>query len=68
MQTQTENTRPMPSIMRLKEAANHLQVSLTTLWRLAEEDEDFPKKIRMSKRCVGYFRKDLDNWLEKKGV
>jgi predicted DNA-binding transcriptional regulator AlpA len=69
MQTQNQTptpTKTTPAIMRLKEAAYYLQISLQTLWRLGENDKHFPKKIRINTRCVGYRKCDLDAWLSRK--
>ena len=70
IQTAT-NTTPPPShngqgreLLRLKEAASHLNVSETTLWRLGEYDPTFPPKIRVSSRVCFYRRSDLDAWLK----
>ena len=59
----TSNTQLAKEILRLKEAAYYLGVSTVTLWRLGENDPRFPAKIRMSARCVGYRKADLDAWL-----
>ncbi|MGO3916049.1 MAG: helix-turn-helix transcriptional regulator [Pseudoalteromonas sp.] len=52
--------------MRLKEAANYLNISLATLWRFGENDSTFPPKIRLSSRCCIYRKSDLDAWLMSK--
>lgn len=54
------------NILRLKSSAEHLSISLTTLWRLGETDPDFPPKIRLTSRCCGYFKSDLDAYLAVK--
>jgi len=59
----TSKTQLAKEILRLKEAAFYLGVSTVTLWRLGESDPRFPSKIRMSPRCVGYRKSDLDAWL-----
>jgi prophage regulatory protein len=44
-------------------AANYLGgISLVTLWRLSQT-EDFPRKIKLSTRAVGYRKSELDAWL-----
>lgn len=53
-------------MLRLKQAAALLGISEVTLWRLAENSTDFPKKIRITSRCVGYRRGDLLAWQEKR--
>lgn len=54
--------------LRLKDAAAYIGVSKPTLWRLAEQDPNFPKKIRISSRCCIYRRSDLQAWLASKEV
>jgi prophage regulatory protein len=54
--------------LRLKDAAAYIGVSKPTLWRLAEQDKSFPKKIRISNRCCVYRKADLDTWLAGKEV
>lgn len=53
-------------MLRLKGAATLLGISLVTLWRLGETDPTFPKKIRITSRCVGYRRGDLLAWQESR--
>lgn len=61
-------TQTNSDMLRLKYSAEYIGVSLPTLWRLGEQDPDFPKKIRITSRCCGYLKSDLDNYLElKKG-
>ncbi|WP_338364654.1 AlpA family phage regulatory protein [uncultured Pseudoalteromonas sp.] len=57
-----------PYNLRLKNAAAYIGVSKPTLWRLAERDPSFPKKICISKRCCVYRKADLDVWLAGKEV
>ena len=64
--TAQNNNTSTPAIMRLKAVAYYLQISLPTLWRLGENDPQFPKKIRINARCVGYRKTDIDQWLEIK--
>jgi predicted DNA-binding transcriptional regulator AlpA len=62
----SHTTVSLPAIMRLKEDTYYLQISLVTLWRVGEQDPNFPKKIRINRRCVGYLKTDIDEWLSKK--
>jgi len=55
-------------LLRLKQSAHHLNISLPTLWRLGEQDPTFPKKIRVSSRICFYRRSDLDEWLKSREV
>ncbi|MAC35126.1 MAG: hypothetical protein CME38_16220 [Haliea sp.] len=74
-----ENTRPTPRntsrqskagdqslFIRLGPSARRLGVSLTKLNWLHDNDPTFPRKIRLSRRCVGFRRADLDAWLDMK--
>lgn len=60
------STNQIADNLRLKDAAAYIGVSKPTLWRLAEQDKNFPKKIRISSRCCIYRKADLDAWLESK--
>jgi prophage regulatory protein len=62
----TCNTSLAKEILRPKETAFYLGISTVTLWRLGENDPKFPSKIRMSARCVGYRKADLDAWLSER--
>lgn len=52
--------------LRLQDAANYLGVSRVTLWRLGENDPQFPAKIHITSRCCVYRKADLDAWLATK--
>lgn len=54
------------NLLRLKDSADFLGVSPTSLWRLSQTDSDFPTKIKLSNRCCGYLRSDLEAYLIKK--
>ena len=62
----TELPDYLNEMLRNKDAAALLGVSLVTLWRIGERDSSFPPKIRISSRCVGYRRGDLLNWQDSK--
>jgi len=55
----------MKCILRPKQVAQYLALSLATLWRLSKED-DFPKKVQLSQRSVGWYLEDIDAWLKKR--
>ena len=51
------------AMLRPSAASAFIGVSRTTLHRLSESDPTFPRKIVLSKRCVGYTPKSLTDWL-----
>lgn len=54
------------AFLRPAEAADYIGVGRTKLHDLSENDPTFPRKIRLSQRCVGYRRESLDAWLAAK--
>jgi len=64
--TTHRNQEQTKNFLRNNEAASHIGVSLVTLWRLSENDPSFPRKIRITSRCVGFNRSELDAYLELK--
>jgi predicted DNA-binding transcriptional regulator AlpA len=53
-------------VLRPALASEYIGVSRTTLHRLSENDPSFPRKIVISRRCVGYRVDALDSWLAQK--
>jgi len=55
----------MHIILRPRQVAEILSISISTLWRI-QKREDFPKKITLSPRTVGWRQSDIDLWLKEK--
>jgi len=55
-------------VLTPKEAAGMLGVSVTTLWRMEEEDQDFPPRVQLTERRCGWRRSSLDGYIDKKTV
>ncbi|GGY85370.1 helix-turn-helix transcriptional regulator [Marinobacter zhanjiangensis] len=58
--------QPEQAFFRVADACIYLGMGRTKLHQLSETDPDFPRKIRISPRCVGWTRGQLDAWLEAK--
>jgi len=54
------------SFYRPSDACRYLGFCRSKLHKIAEQDPDFPRKIRLSSRCVGWRKQDLDAWLKVK--
>lgn len=54
----------LSKLLRPKQAALFLGVSRSTLNRLSAEDPDFPKKIVISARCVGWRLDSLQQYMK----
>lgn len=54
-----------PKVLRPKEAAVYLSVSLTSFWRIVKRGE-LPKGIKVSPRCSVWRVEVLDNYLAQK--
>lgn len=55
----------MKQILRPKEASAFLSISLSTIWRLSLKG-DFPPKIQLSAKAVGFESEAIFKWLEKR--
>jgi predicted DNA-binding transcriptional regulator AlpA len=55
-----------PTFLRPRIASQYLGICRTQLHTLSETDPDFPRKIIISPRHVGWMRDDLDRWLSVK--
>ncbi|WP_417500578.1 helix-turn-helix transcriptional regulator [Marinobacter sp.] len=58
--------QPDQAFFRPADACKYLGIGRTKLHTLSEYDASFPRKIRISPRCVGWTRAQLDSWLESK--
>lgn len=55
-------------ILRPRNAAEKLGTSLRQVYNLEERDPDFPPKVILSKRCVGWTEESLDAYIQKKQI
>jgi prophage regulatory protein len=62
-----QNTIPQ-AFFRPADACAYLGMGRTKLHKVHETDSTFPRKIRISARCVGWRKADLDRWLEQKAM
>ena len=52
--------------LTIKEVSELLGISVSTINRLIK-DGDFPPKIKISPRRMVFMRKQIEEWIEKKG-
>jgi predicted DNA-binding transcriptional regulator AlpA len=55
------------AIITQSETARRLSVSKTTLWRLAKR-KDFPRKVYITTKKIGFIESELDEWIERSQV
>lgn len=51
------------SVIRCPELLIKLQISRSTLWRWEKNQSDFPKRIRMGQRSVGWILAEVEAWI-----
>lgn len=54
----------MPEIMTRDQLCAFLNISDTTRQRLERTNPDFPAKISITSRRVGYLKADVERWFE----
>lgn len=59
-------SRENDQIIRPADACKIANFGMSSLYRHSKRP-DFPKKVRLSKRCVGWWRSDFIQWLESRG-
>ena len=68
MKIQFEVAMTERKIIRRKEFRAELGgISDTTFWRLSQQPE-FPKKIMLSQRLVGYYSDEVDDYISSKQI
>lgn len=50
----------MTTYLRPKHAAKHLDIGLSTLWKWAKDNPDFPEYIKLGPRVTVFRKEDLD--------
>lgn len=57
-----ESSQPESTIIRPKELANMLSLSISTLYKINNEGK-LPPKVKISSNAVGWLRSDIEEWL-----
>ena len=52
-------------IIRTKEFCYKMSVSRTTLWRMYNTDPNFPQKIKVTSRLVGWKESSVNQYIEQ---
>lgn len=54
-------------IIRINTVCEMTALSRSTIYRLVNESS-FPQAKKISKRCVGWFKEDVINWINSRGL
>ncbi|QLB63465.1 helix-turn-helix transcriptional regulator [Paraburkholderia caribensis] len=54
--------------LRPKQAANHIGISVASLWRYARNRDDFPRPVKLSEGVTIFFEGELNDWLAKQAT
>ncbi|WP_441001154.1 helix-turn-helix transcriptional regulator [Fodinibius sp. SL11] len=60
-----DSSQPESKIIRPKELANMLSISISTLYKMQDEGQ-LPPKIKISNNAVGWLRTDIEEWLSQR--
>lgn len=61
-----DTTEITPAVLRPKQAAAYIGVSLPTYWRFTKDDPDFPRPFKLGANASAVMRDELDTWLAAK--
>lgn len=61
------NEQSLPPCLRPKDAANFLQIGVSTLWSWAKQGK-VPQPVKMGGRCTVWRRADLEAYLGLNGT
>lgn len=53
------------TVLTVEQACKEMSLSEPTMRRRAAADPDFPQKVRLSPRRVGYLRRDIEAYLDR---
>jgi len=59
--------RSFMKIIRIKELAEMLSISKTTIWRMRRSDE-FPQPLKIGSRMIAWDLAVIEDWLNSKRV
>jgi prophage regulatory protein len=57
---------PKDRFVRIKTVVEMIGMSRSSVWRLSQEDDSFPKPIRIGKRMTVWSSNELLSWMERK--
>lgn len=56
---------PTPAVLRPRDAATYLGIGLSTIWRWAQVDPEFPRPLKIASRVTAWRKADLDAFIER---
>lgn len=63
-----ENQKATPKLLRPRQVAEALGVSLATLWRIQKRDANFPRAFRISAQALAFESTEIADWVESRRV
>jgi|LSQX01.3.fsa_nt_gb predicted DNA-binding transcriptional regulator AlpA len=59
-------TTTVSPVLRPKQGAAYIGMSLPSFWRIAKDDPTFPRLFKIGPNSTAVMRADLDAWLQAK--
>ncbi|WP_231752065.1 helix-turn-helix transcriptional regulator [Burkholderia sp. MSMB1498] len=66
--TATRQLNKALCILRMKQLIERTNLSRATLYVLMSTDPNFPRKIKLTARSVGFLESDVDRWIASRAV
>lgn len=61
----SEENRPVPQILRLREVLARTGLSRSSLYQLSSQGK-FPRPVRLTERAVGWREGDVNRWIDSR--
>jgi predicted DNA-binding transcriptional regulator AlpA len=58
---------PASALTSVRTIARYMGVGISTVWRYAQQDPDFPRPVKLSARCTRWRVGDIRSYLKARG-